>query len=71
MDSGYRLRRAEACHELHIMLREEELRGAALLVFYNREDLPESMKAPEEFEEALDLSTLHEKSPYICRGRPL
>ncbi|KAG6551583.1 hypothetical protein Mapa_006659 [Marchantia paleacea] len=63
VDSGDRLRQAEARHELHSMLQEEELRGAALLVFANKQDLPGSMKEPEEFEEGLDLPALREKRP--------
>merc|ERR1712243_434896 len=37
----------EATKELHKMLREEELRDAILLVFANKQDLPQAISASE------------------------
>jgi len=47
VDSNDRDRVIEANEELSRMLNEDELRGAALLVFANKQDLPGSMDAAE------------------------
>ncbi|XP_018331522.1 ADP-ribosylation factor 2 [Agrilus planipennis] len=47
VDSNDRERITEAEHELHNMLQEDELRDAVLLVFANKQDLPNAMTAAE------------------------
>ncbi|XP_054801079.1 ADP-ribosylation factor 2-B-like isoform X1 [Prosopis cineraria] len=47
VDSNDRDRVAEARDELHRMLNEDELRDAVLLVFANKQDLPNAMNAAE------------------------
>ncbi|KAK8335140.1 hypothetical protein V6Z12_A09G033500 [Gossypium hirsutum] len=47
VDSNDRDRFVEARDELHRMLNEEELRDAVLLVFTNKQDLPNAMNAAE------------------------
>jgi signal recognition particle receptor subunit beta len=43
VDSNDRERVTEACDELNKMLNEDELREAVLLVFANKQDLPNAM----------------------------
>jgi ADP-ribosylation factor protein 1 len=45
VDSNDRDRIGEAREELHRMLNEDELRDALLLVFANKQDLPNAMNA--------------------------
>lgn len=47
VDSNDRERIKEAQEELHKMLSEDELRNATLLVFANKQDLPNAMSAAE------------------------
>merc|ERR1712167_63900 len=47
VDSNDRDRVGEARDELHRMLNEDELREAVLLVFANKQDLPNAMNAAE------------------------
>lgn len=47
VDSNDRDRIGEARDELHRMLNEDELRDAVLLVFANKQDLPNAMNAAE------------------------
>jgi small GTP-binding protein len=47
VDSSDRERMGEAKEELHKMLQEHELRDAVLLVFANKQDLPNAMNAAE------------------------
>ncbi|XP_025108680.1 ADP-ribosylation factor 1 [Pomacea canaliculata] len=47
VDSNDRERVGEAREELHKMLQEDELRDAVLLVFANKQDLPNAMSAAE------------------------
>ena len=47
VDSNDRDRVGEARDELHRMLNEDELREAILLVFANKQDLPNAMNAAE------------------------
>merc|ERR1712130_526174 len=47
VDSNDRERVAEASEELRKMLREDELRDAKLLVFANKQDLPNAMSVAE------------------------
>lgn len=47
VDSNDRDRIGEARDELHRMLNEDELRDSVLLVFANKQDLPNAMNAAE------------------------
>jgi len=64
VDSNDRERVAEAQEELTKMLQEDELRDAKLLVFANKQDLPNAMAAAE-ITEKLGLNRLSSKSWYI------
>jgi len=64
VDSNDRERVAEAERELHNMLNEDELRDAVVLVFANKQDLPNAMSAAE-LTEKLRLNSLHNRSWYI------
>jgi Arf/Sar family protein len=61
VDSNDRERVVEAERELHNMLNEDELRDAVILVFANKQDLPNAMSASE-LTEKLRLSSLHNRS---------
>ena len=63
MDSNDRERIGEARDELVRMLAEEELRDATVLVFANKQDLPNAMSASE-VSNKLGLDTTQ-----ICRNR--
>lgn len=64
VDSNDRERTAEARDELQKMLQEDELRDAILLVFANKQDLPNAM-SPAEITSALGLQELRNKKWYI------
>ncbi|KAJ0057913.1 hypothetical protein NL108_003060 [Boleophthalmus pectinirostris] len=64
VDSNDRERIAEAKEELNRMLGEDELRDAVLLVFANKQDLPNALTAPE-ITDALALHTLRNRKWYI------
>ncbi|CAH0381798.1 unnamed protein product [Bemisia tabaci] len=64
VDSNDRERITEASNELHNMLQEDELRDAVLLVFANKQDLPNAMNASE-LTELLGLSQLRSRRWYI------
>jgi len=64
IDSNDRERVNEARDELHRMLGEDELRDACLLVFANKQDLPNAMQASE-ITDKLGLHALKAKSWYI------
>jgi small GTP-binding protein len=64
VDSNDRERVAEAQDELCKMLQEDELRDAALLVFANKQDLPNAMNAAE-ITEKLGLNQLRQRTWYI------
>lgn len=61
VDSNDRERVVEAERELHNMLNEDELRDAVILVFANKQDLPNAMSASE-LTEKLRLNSLHNRS---------
>lgn len=63
MDSNDRERISEAQDELMKMLNEDELRDAVLLVFANKQDLPNAMNAAE-LTEKLGLNSLRGKK--VC-----
>jgi ADP-ribosylation factor protein 1 len=57
VDSNDRERITEACDELHRMANEEELKNKPVLIFANKQDLPNAMSA-NEITEKLNLSKL-------------
>lgn len=61
VDSNDRERIVEAEKELHNMLQEEELREAVVLVFANKQDLPNAMNAAE-LTDKLRLNSLRNRS---------
>ncbi|KAI9364442.1 ADP-ribosylation factor family-domain-containing protein [Zopfochytrium polystomum] len=64
IDSNDQGRIAEARDELQRMLNEDELRDALLLVFANKQDLPNAMSAPE-ITDKLGLHSLRQRQWYI------
>lgn len=64
VDSNDRERMAEAKDELQKMLQEEDLREALLLVFANKQDLPNAMSCAD-ITNALGLNSLRNKKWYI------
>jgi ADP-ribosylation factor protein 1 len=64
VDSNDRERVNEATEELQKMLSEDELRDAVLLVFANKQDLPNAMNAAE-ITDKLGLHSLRQRAWYI------
>ncbi|XP_073101109.1 ADP-ribosylation factor 2-like [Elaeis guineensis] len=64
VDSNDRERILEARDELHRMLGEDELQGATLLVFANKQDLPNAMSVSE-ITDKLGLHALRQRRWYI------
>src|SRR5258706_12142794 len=64
VDSNDRERVAEAREELQRMLNEDELRDALLLVFANKQDLPNAMNAAE-ITDKLGLHGLRQRTWFI------
>eukprot|EP00049_Salpingoeca_infusionum_P017255 m.352272 g.352272 ORF g.352272 m.352272 type:complete len:216 (+) comp16481_c0_seq1:737-1384(+) len=64
VDSNDRERVEEARQELHRMLQEDELRDAVVLVFANKQDLPNAM-SPSELTEKLGLAEMRGRTWYI------
>lgn len=64
VDSNDRDRIMECREELHKMLDEDEMRDAKLLVFANKQDLPNAMSAAE-ITEKLGLNTIRSRQWYI------
>ncbi len=64
VDSNDRARFDDAREELHRMLNEDELRDATILVFANKQDLPEAATAAE-ITDKLGLSSIRGKNWYI------
>jgi len=64
VDSNDRDRVGEARDELHRMLNEDELRESILLVFANKQDLPNAMNAAE-ITDKLGLHSLRQRNWYI------
>lgn len=64
VDSNDRDRMVEAREELQRMLNEDELRDALLLVFANKQDLPNAMNAAE-ITEQLGLHSIRQRPWYI------
>lgn len=64
VDSNDRERIAEAEQELHNMLSEDDLKDSVLLVFANKQDLPNSMSTAE-LTDKLKLNVLRNRRWYI------
>lgn len=64
VDSNDRERIGAAKAELSKMLVEDELRNAVLLVFANKQDLPNAMST-NEMKDKLDLNSIRQRSWYI------
>jgi len=64
IDSNDRERIGEAREELNRMLNEDELRDAVLLIFANKQDLPNAMNAAE-ITDKLGLHALRQRNWYI------
>jgi ADP-ribosylation factor protein 1 len=64
IDSNDRERIGEAREELNRMLNEDELREAVLLIFANKQDLPNAMNAAE-ITDKLGLHALRQRNWYI------
>eukprot|EP00617_Octactis_speculum_P024110 CAMPEP_0185746996 /NCGR_PEP_ID=MMETSP1174-20130828/5673_1 /TAXON_ID=35687 /ORGANISM="Dictyocha speculum, Strain CCMP1381" /LENGTH=182 /DNA_ID=CAMNT_0028421997 /DNA_START=45 /DNA_END=593 /DNA_ORIENTATION=- len=64
IDSNDRERVEIAAEELHKLMNEDEMKDAVLLCFANKQDLPDSMKAPEMIEK-LQLRKLRHDRWYI------
>ncbi|XP_020896460.1 ADP-ribosylation factor 1 [Exaiptasia diaphana] len=64
VDSNDRERIQEAKDELYRLLKEDELKRAALLVLANKQDLPDAMTASE-LSECLSLHSLRSRNWYI------
>jgi ADP-ribosylation factor protein 1 len=64
VDSNDRERMGEAREEMMRMLNEDELREAVLLVFANKQDLPNAMNAAE-ITDKLGLHSLRNRNWYI------
>jgi signal recognition particle receptor subunit beta len=64
IDSNDRERVSEARDELQRMLAEDELRDAILLIFANKQDLPNAMTAPE-ITDKLGLHSMRNRNWYI------
>jgi len=64
VDSNDKDRIAEAREELQRMLNEDELRDAVLLVFANKQDLPQAMQCAE-ITDKLGLHALRQRTWYI------
>ena len=64
VDSNDRDRIQEGCDELHKMLNEDELRDAVVLVFANKQDLPNAMSVSE-ITDKLGLNSIRNRKWYI------
>jgi ADP-ribosylation factor protein 1 len=64
VDSNDRARVADAKRELHKMLEEPDLHNAVLLVYANKQDLPNAMRTGE-LSEALGLNSMRQRKWYI------
>ncbi|KAI4879989.1 hypothetical protein NFI96_029169 [Prochilodus magdalenae] len=64
VDSNDRERVAESAEELSKMLQEDELRDAVLLIFANKQDLPNAM-AVSELTDKLGLHSLRSRTWYV------
>ncbi|KAF1437107.1 ARF6 factor, partial [Pygoscelis papua] len=54
----------EACQELHRIIDDREMQDAIILVFANKQDLPDAMK-PHEIQEKLGLTRMKDRNWYV------
>uniref|UniRef100_A0A914IG71 ADP-ribosylation factor 6 n=1 Tax=Globodera rostochiensis TaxID=31243 RepID=A0A914IG71_GLORO len=64
VDSADRDRIDEARQELHKIINDREMRDALILIFANKQDLPEAMK-PAEIQDKLGLLRLRDRNWYV------
>ncbi|CAI9722870.1 ADP-ribosylation factor 6 [Octopus vulgaris] len=64
VDCADRDRIDEAKQELHRIINDREMRDAIILIFANKQDLPEAMK-PHEIQEKLGLTRLRDRNWYV------
>ena len=64
VDSSDAERMEEAKEELHKLMGEEELRDSVLLVYANKQDMPDALSV-QEVADALELTTLQKRTWYI------
>jgi len=64
VDCADRDRIDEARQELHRIINDREMREAIILIFANKQDLPEAMK-PHEIQEKLGLTRLRDRNWYV------
>ena len=64
VDSNDRYRVDDARDEIYKMINDEELKGAVLLIYANKQDLPGAMTTPE-ITDKLGLHTIRGKTWYI------
>jgi len=64
VDCADRDRIDEARQELHRIINDREMRDAIILIFANKQDLPEAMK-PHEIQEKLGLTRLRDRNWYV------
>ncbi|XP_058829368.1 ADP-ribosylation factor 6 isoform X2 [Topomyia yanbarensis] len=64
VDCADRDRIDEARQELHRIINDREMRDAIILIFANKQDLPEAMK-PHEIQEKLGLTRIRDRNWYV------
>lgn len=64
VDSADRYRIDEARHELHRVINDREMRDALILIFANKQDLPEAMKL-HEIQEKLGLTRIRDRNWHV------
>nr|KAG5692167.1 hypothetical protein BaRGS_020715 [Batillaria attramentaria] len=64
VDCADRDRIDEARQELHRIINDREMRDAIILVFANKQDLPDAMK-PHEIQEKLGLTRIRDRNWYV------
>ncbi|CAH2241113.1 jg13168 [Pararge aegeria aegeria] len=68
VDCADRDRIDEARQELHRIINDREMRDAIILIFANKQDLPDAMK-PHEIQEKLGLTRIRDRNCYELRSR--
>ncbi|CAI7992224.1 ADP-ribosylation factor 6 [Geodia barretti] len=64
VDCADRDRMEEARQELHRIVNDREMKDAIILIFANKQDLPDAMK-PQEVQESLHMTKLRERQWYV------
>ncbi|KAF1376435.1 hypothetical protein PFLUV_G00211470 [Perca fluviatilis] len=68
VDCADRDRIDEAKQELHRIINDREMRDAIILIFANKQDLPDAMK-PHEIQEKLGLTRIRDRNCFSCLRR--